>query len=131
MAQHRKDMRADHCQGMKLYKLMQVVGPDSFYIELVADFACQRREQLLQEEGRHIRLNDSINNGCNSFMAGRTQKESYQAYFEANRAQINAHNRAHYEANRVTILAKRAQKKADRLAAVQNPAPIVEDQAAA
>ena len=54
-----------------MYKLMVDVGVEHFHIELLVDFPCERKEQLLVEEGRHIRM---LNPKCNrAAIAGRTK----------------------------------------------------------
>ena len=73
MAGHRKGIK--HRPHVKLYKLMAEVGVDRFTIELVADFPCERHEQLIAEEGRHMRLNNTVEGGANDRMAGRTKNE--------------------------------------------------------
>ena len=89
MSGHRSTIKIK--PDIKIYKLMAEVGVDNFHIELIANFPCENVEQLLAEEGRHIRLNDTINKGVNSDMAGRTQKQ-------------------HYEDNREAILGKQKEK---------------------
>ena len=82
MSQHRSAV-AIHPEW-KLYKLIAEVGVKEFHIELIVDFPCERREQLLAEEGRHIRINNTTVEGCNKRVEGQTPKE----YYEANRTTV-------------------------------------------
>ena len=75
MAEHRSEAKCQkHCA---LHKKMDEVGIEHFHIELVVDFPCERREQLLAEEGRHIRLQKNAENVLFNYqIAGRSQKEA-------------------------------------------------------
>ena len=93
MSQHRKTI-VRHPEW-KLYKLMAEVGVEHFHIELISDFPCERREQLHAEEGRHIRMHQTVTNGCNMLLTGRGKKE----YYEANTEKIAAYRKAYNETN--------------------------------
>ena len=71
------------------------VGVEHFHIELLADFPCERREQLLAEEGRHIRLNNMVVEGQNTKLAG-----------TRTRTELNAKAREFYTANRENQIAR-------------------------
>ena len=101
MAQHRKGIK--HSPHFKLYTLMAAAGVDHFSIELVADFPCERSEQLRAEEGRHIRLNKTVEEGANKVIAGRTRKESGAIYKAANAEAIAARQKTYYVANKQAI----------------------------
>ena len=104
MAGHRKEIkRKPH---LKLYTLMAAVGVDRFSIELVADFPCERLEQLHAEEGRHIRLNKTAEEGANKLIAGRTHKETSAIYNSTNAEAIAARQKAWYVANAEAINAR-------------------------
>ena len=100
MSGHRSDVGKT---GMKLHKRMGEVGTENFHIELIVDFPCDRKDQLLAEEGRHIRLHQPE---CNKVIAGRTQKEYNKTYVEANREAVDARKKAYRDANRTTLNAK-------------------------
>ena len=104
MSEHRRGIK-DH-PTFKLYELMGRVGVEHFHIELLADFPCERKEQLLAEEGRHIRLHNMVEEGCNAQIAGRSKKESNTAFHEAHREERNAYKRAYHEAHREERKAK-------------------------
>ena len=129
MAQHRKDLIRH--SNYKIYKLMAGVGVEHFYIELIKSFPCNNREELEAEEGRHMRLHNTLaEDGGNMLMAGRgikqynidnrdkiraTQKaynevhkdskrEYNTAYYEANKNGIADVNKEYYDANKARIL---------------------------
>ena len=98
MAQHR--MQAQGNDGRPLYGAMRELGVDKFYIELLADFPCERREQLNAEEGRRIReLGTLAPNGYNLLVAGRSKND----YYTDNKVAILAKVSAHYEVNKEAI----------------------------
>ena len=105
MAGHRRDMKRH--PHWKLYTLMAAAGVDHFSIELVADFPCERSEQLRAEEGRHIRLNKTAEEGANAYMAGRTNKEWHAAYDAANAEAIAARKKAYAVANAEAIAVRK------------------------
>jgi len=76
MAEHRKSIKQR--PHYKLYQLFARVGVEHFYIELLNNFPCENVEQLHAEEGRLIRLHNTMENGANGNVAGRTSK----VYFE-------------------------------------------------
>lgn len=76
MGQHRKGVK--RWPELKLYKLMAKVGVDHFSIELILDCPCDRCETLNRAEGEQIRRHNTITEGCNHKLAGRTQAEHQQ-----------------------------------------------------
>ena len=104
MADHRKSIKLH--PDRKLFALMSTVGVENFHAELVCNFPCTNREELLAEEGRHIRLNGCIGEGGgNTVIAGRTTKMYYaenapdvlervKLYYEANKERINERQKA-------------------------------------
>lgn len=52
----------------KLYKAMNELGHDNFYIEIIEYFSCKNVEKLHEREDGYISLYDSINNGYNSLL---------------------------------------------------------------
>ena len=106
MSAHRKAIVQK--SNTKFYKLMAEVGVEHFHIELITNFPCETKEQLVAEEGRHIRLNDTINNGVNSNMAGRSPRqyeadnrdarlEKSKAYTATHKVEINARSHEYYQ----------------------------------
>lgn len=82
MAQHRIDKNKH--PSYKLYQAFTEMGIDKFYIELIEDYPCERSEQLLAREGHFIRQHNSIVDGYNKVVSGRTNKE----YREDNKEKI-------------------------------------------
>jgi len=82
MSEHRQDVAKK--QHHKFYAMMARVGVANFYIELIEDFPCERREQLTAEEGRRIRMHNTLSEGGNYKMEGRTPKE----YYEENKTKL-------------------------------------------
>ena len=103
MAQHRKGIV--HHPEYKLYKIMGDVGVDHFGIELVVDFPCQRGEQLKAEEGRHIRLNNTVEEG-NKNIAGREKKECEREHYLANAEKLKAYQVEYKAANPEKVAAR-------------------------
>jgi len=116
MGEHRT--AATSANGRPLYVAMRELGVDKFYIELVKDFPCERKEQLNAEEGRVIReLNTVWPNGYNKNIAGRARKEHYndnkeaiinqaRIYCEANKEAVKAYKKAYYVAHEEELKAK-------------------------
>ena len=128
MAEHRMGIK--RWPHLKLYTLMAAAGVDHFSIELVADFPCDRLEQLLAEEGRHIRLNKTAEEGANTYMAGRSHKESSAIYQATNAEAIAARMKVYCAANKdaraACTKAWHQRKKAERAAAAAAAAePVV------
>jgi len=66
----------------------EIVQYDDAYIELVEDFKCERKEQLLKREGEITRATPNTINRC---IAGRTREQilQYQSeYYQQNREMI-------------------------------------------
>ena len=116
MAQHRKIALQN--DERPLYLSMRELGVNKFYIELLKDFPCERKEQLNAEEGQHIRaLNSQVPNGFNTYVAGRTRKE-YRAdnkaalavvhrdYHAANKESLAVYKKEYRNANKEDILAR-------------------------
>ena len=92
------------CPNRKIYKAINEIGIENFYIELIKLFPCTCREELSAEEGRTIRNLDSINHGYNICLAGRSPRDSVKNYYENNKEKIAAYmkiyDKSRYEKNR-------------------------------
>ena len=75
--------------GRKLYKLMDLIGAELFYIELVENFPCETKDELRKQEGHHIRLLGTLN----MCVAGRTNQE----YKTENKEHILEQGKEYYE----------------------------------
>ena len=108
MAEHRRGIR-EHPDS-KIYKLMDVAGVDNFYIELICNFSCNSREALNAEEGRHMRMHKTVNEGGNMNLAGPPMKEEISSakhkYYLTNREKINAKCHEYYLAHKEELKAK-------------------------
>ena len=113
MANHRKAAKTTRARDeCLLYDAMRDFGVEHFYIELVKDHPCDRKEQLSTEEGKSIREMKSLApNGYNMRVAGRTRAEYREEHatqikackhdFHArNRDELNARSRENYAANK-------------------------------
>ena len=117
MAQHRKEA-AQGQNEILLHKAMRELGADKFYIELVKDNPCERREQLHLEEGKCMReMKATVPDGYNMKVAGRTYSDRYTAncdlikarareYYDRNKAHRNAQKVEYRAANLETLKAK-------------------------
>ena len=105
MVQHRSDAKtARPGYDFPLYVAMRELGIDKFYIELLADFPCERKEQLNAEEGRRIRELDTLaTNGYNARIAGRSIEQYHADHAEATKS----YKRDWALQNRDTINARR------------------------
>jgi hypothetical protein len=104
-----------------------VLECEDYKIELVEEYPCNNRQQLLKKEGEYIKNNEC----CNKIVAGRTYNEYYQdnkekkhEYYEANKKKITdyhteynkknkeekkAYNIKYTEANKEKILEQKKQ----------------------
>jgi hypothetical protein len=82
------------CSAFKLTKF------DDCYIELVEDYPCENKQQLLRREGELIRSMPCVN----KLIAGRTQKEYQKEYNIKNQEYKKDMARQQYEKNKADIL---------------------------
>jgi len=112
MVQHRSDAKTNRPgYEFPLYVAMRELGIEHFYIELLEDFPCERKEQLNKKEGERIREMKTLAPiGYNARIAGRSvetwhaehpekTKTAKQAYEDRNRVALNAKSRARYSEN--------------------------------
>ncbi len=75
------NVRGKNKKHYKIYRAIEELGLENFYIEFVEAWPCENRGQLNAREGHYIRQFDSVKNGYNDRVAGRTriqwQKEEY------------------------------------------------------
>ncbi len=74
-AEHMRSMRRKKTKHYKIYRAIEDLGIDNFYIEFVEAWPCENKGQLCAREGHYIRQMDSVKNGYNDVVAGRTHKE--------------------------------------------------------
>ena len=75
-----------------IYIAMRELGADNFYIELFADYPCERGEQLTRREGEVMRELGTLKTGYNKNQAGRTRAEYQAEYVKNNAADIKVNN---------------------------------------
>ena len=85
MAWHRKSYYQPKMMNRPLYKKMNILGIEQFYIELIEEYHCDNVEQLRRREGELIREMKPV---LNKDIAGRTMKEWSADNFEK-RQEIN------------------------------------------
>ena len=84
MSEHRIQMK-NHPDRI-LYRKMNELGSEQFYIELVEQFPCDNSEQLHKKEGKYIKKFGTLN----SQIAGRNNKEYQKQYRKDNLEQLRA-----------------------------------------
>lgn len=111
LAGHRRDYKQfqegkkqGHCRSF------QLLDYDDVKIELIEDFPCERREQLLKREGEIIRQRNCLN----VVVPGRTpkeynedNKEKKRMYNETNKEHLKARRKVYREANKDSLQAKK------------------------
>jgi hypothetical protein len=96
MASHRNNYKT----GLNVSScfLFDKYGIENCKIELVINYPCNSKEELIKKEGEYIRNNDCINKR----IAGRIDKE----YYEDNKELLQQKHKKHYEDNKELILQK-------------------------
>jgi len=100
MVQHRSVAKTNHpgFAEFPLYVAMSELGIEKFYIELLEDFPCERKEQLNKKEGERIREMKTLAPiGYNARIAGRTDVQYYVDNKEAICARVNEYRHANIE----------------------------------
>ena len=110
MAVHRDDMKRETKCDRKVYKHMNELGINNFYIELYEKYPCNNCEELTKREGQIIREIGTLN----IKIEGRTiqeyredNKDKNKAYREANKETISEQKKQWREANKETLSEKR------------------------
>ena len=101
MVGHRKARTSTKHNNYKLYRKMNEIGVEHFYIELIKETPCDNKEQLRAIEGEYIRQYGTLN----SQIAGRTRKEWQDEHIERKSQQ----NKINYQNNKPKVLER--QKK--------------------
>ena len=110
MAKHRGDLLTKANQKRPLYQKMKEIGVEHFYIELLEEYPCENKEQLLKKEGFYIRQIGTLN-GC---IVGRTPKEYKEEhkdkiiefqkqYYKENKDKLKEHRKQYTEENKDKI----------------------------
>ena len=77
---------------------------DDHYIELLENFKCESRKELIQREGELIKLHK--NNLVNKNVAGRNHKDSVKEYGQTNQEKLRIKRIAYYQTNQEKIKTK-------------------------
>lgn len=101
-SRHKKDHTRETHKNTPLYKHMNTIGFDKFYIKLVEEFPCENRTELCAREGIWIREIGTLNGR----IEGRTMKE----YYEDNREKWLEHAKKYREENHEKIREKKSEK---------------------
>ena len=101
MQRHKIDK--DKHPNRLLYKLMNEIGFVRFRIELLENFPCSDKYELLQREAAHIRNSQNL---LNSEIPGRTEKEWYQD----NKEMKKSKSKEYYDLHKAEILQKYSEK---------------------
>ena len=115
MAHHKSQMKK-YKEGKKNYiSSFKILELTSAKIELVENYPCNSKEELLQREGFYIRSNDCIN----KVIPCRTIKEYYEdnkdkkkIYYQENIEHIQEQKKNYYKQNGDEIKKKRREKYA-------------------
>ena len=99
MVWHRSTMKREKICNRKVYKHMNDLGIENFYIELYESYPCNSCEELTKREGQIIRDIGTLN----MTIAGQNGKE----YREANKEKISEQRKEFYRANKGQILEQR------------------------
>ena len=100
MTRHRSYLKSYKEGKGKYITSIQILEFESAKIELVENYPCNSKEELLQREGYYIRNNNCVN----KYIPDRTKKEYNKAYREAN-------NEKYTEYQKIYMREKRALKK--------------------
>ena len=91
MSVHRGHYNMFQSKKYRYMSSFEIIKHGDAYIELLENYPCNSKEDLLQREGKAIRENDCVNK-C---MAGRSIKE----YREENKEQKKAYSKEYYSLN--------------------------------
>jgi hypothetical protein len=96
MAKHRANYKIYMDGKFNYVTSFKILEYEDAYIELVENYPCDSKEQLLKREGQIIR---ETQNCVNRYIAGRTKGE----YMQDNKEKIQHQRRNHYEDNKEKI----------------------------
>ena len=92
---HKRDATCETRMNYPLYRKMNEVGIDKFYIELYENYPCQNIEELRKREGELIRQMGTLNKQ----VAGRSKKE----WTNENQDKVKEYKQRHKEGNEERI----------------------------
>jgi len=95
----------DHKKKREVHRACSylIMECDDYKIELIEEYPCNNKTQLLRKEGEYI-----INNECiNLNVAGRTKQEHNKIYRETNKEKIKAYQKQYWLKNKEILLQKK------------------------
>ena len=92
-SKHKSDSKNEDRSNIILYKLINEIGFDRFRIELICDYPCDDKYQLLQKESEYIRELGTLN----MVIPNRTVQEHSKDYYIKNKTILNAKHQEYYE----------------------------------
>ena len=95
---HKSDAKKENRKTRPLYSLMNNIGFERFRIELICDYPCADKYQLIQKEGEYIRNLGTLN----KIISGRTHKE----YINDNKDKVRQYEKEYRETNSEIIKIK-------------------------
>ena len=87
---------AKHDETLSLYEKFKELGADLFYIELIEEYPCNSKQELLAREGYYIRERGTINKR----IAGRTTRQWHEEHKDGQAKQ----NHQRYEHKKGEVL---------------------------
>ena len=99
LAEHSSDFKNKKKQ-VSSYKILEC---EDYKIELVEEYPCNNKQQLLKKEGEYIKANECIN----KIVSGRTLKEYYKDNKKILNEKMRKYSKIHYENNKEEIHIKR------------------------
>ena len=98
MARHRSKYLygSEKDKGRRINSLFDDFGVENCKIELVVEYPCSNKMELLRQEGYHIRENECVN----KIVSGRSRAEYWQEYSANNKEKLAEKNKNWYENNR-------------------------------
>ena len=104
MIKHKDDVKnTTNNYKTTICKLMQELGVEHFYIELIEAFPCESKEELNAREGVWVKAMGTVN----KHIPGRTHAESNKAYRDAHKEQIKEYRKQYITDNEEHIVAQR------------------------
>jgi len=103
LAEHSSDFKNKKKQ-VSSYKILEC---EDYKIELVEEYPCNNKQQLLEKEGEYIKANECIN----KIVSGRTKEEYYKDNKKIMNEKMRKYSKIHYENNKEEIHIKRKEYK--------------------
>ena len=104
MTKHRSHFKRYKEDNSKYYYTsFKILDFESAKIELVEDFSCENKEQLLQREGYYIRNNNCVNKNIPDRTIkeyNATNKDKMKEYYKNNKDKMKEQNKEYYKNNK-------------------------------